>query len=300
MTKNQILALAFGAVSIGMVGCKGKADFKKTSEGLVYKMIVDSAGDKHPKVNDIVAMHVNIRIGDSVLLNSRQMNNGEPFKFPLMDGTFKSDWVTGIPLMTAGDSAIFYVPVDTAKKYAQGQFPPFAKSTDTVVYEIKLVSVESAEEMKKQQEEASAKQMGEDDKKLQAYFAEKGLKPNKTESGLYYIIDQEGTGALAERGKKVTVNYTGTGLSGKAFDSNVDPQFQHTEPFSFTAGVGEVIPGWDEGIQLLKKGSKARFFIPSPLAYGQRDMGPDMGANAILVFTVEVTNVEEPSATATK
>ncbi len=209
-----------------------------------------------------------------------------------MEGTFKSDWVNGIPLLTAGDSAVFYVPVDSAKKYAQGNFPEFAKSTDTVVYEVQLVSVVSAEDTKKQEEEMAQKQISDDDNKLQAYFAEKHLSPEKTSSGLYYIIDKKGSGPTVEKNQKVTVNYTGTNLEGKPFDSNVDPKFNHVEPFSFTAGVGQVIRGWDEGILLLNKGSKARFFIPSPLAYGQQDMGPDMGKNAILVFEVEIKNIE--------
>jgi len=298
MTKNQILALAVGAVSMGLASCDNTGGFKKTSDGLMYKMIKDEPGDKHPQVNDIIEMHVNIRIGDSVLLNSRQLNNNKPFEFPLPEATFKSDWVTGLKLLTAGDSAIFYIPVDTAKKYAQGQFPEFAKSTDTVVYEVKLVSFKSAEEMQKKAEDEAKKQLDEDDKKLQAYFAEKGLNPQKTESGIYYIIDREGTGEPITQGKRVTVNYTGTNLQGVKFDSNVDPKFNHVEPFTFTAGVGEVIRGWDEGVQLLKEGSKARLFVPSPLAYGKQEMGPEMGANAILVFEVEVTKVETPTAKA--
>lgn len=299
MTKNQILALTVGAVSMGLTSCDGTGGIKKTKDGLMYKMVKDEKGDQHPKVDDIIEMHVHIRIGDSTLLDSRKMNGDQPFKFPLMAGTFKSDWVTGIPLMTPGDSAIFYVPVDTAKKYAQqqgGMFPEFAKSTDTVVYTIKLVSVSSQDEIKKKEEEQAKKQKQEDDGKLQAYFAEKGIKPQKTESGLYYTIDKEGTGPNVEKGKKVTVNYTGTNLAGKPFDSNIDPQFNHVEPFQFVAGMGQVIPGWDEGLLLLKKGSKAHFFIPSPLAYGARDMGPDMPANSILVFDVEVVNIEDAPA----
>src|SRR5690606_9806235 len=109
MTKNQILALAIGATGVALTGCDSKTDgFKTTSDGLTYRIFKDEPGDAHPKVNDMVEMHVNIRIGDSVLLNSRQMNNNEPFKFPLMEGTFKSDWVNGISLLTAGDSAVFY------------------------------------------------------------------------------------------------------------------------------------------------------------------------------------------------
>ncbi len=298
MTKTQILALTIGAASVGLTSCDSTGGIKKTSEGLMYKIVKDEPGDKSPQVNDIIEMHVNIRIGDSVLLNSRQMNNNKPFEFPLPEATFTSDWVTGIKLLTAGDSAVFYVPVDSAKKYAQGQFPEFAKNTDTVVYEVKLVSFKSAEEMKKKEEEAAARQITEDDKKLQAYFAENGLNPQKTGSGLYYIIEKEGTGAAIEKGQVVSVNYTGKNLKGETFDSNVDPNFQHVEPFSFPAGVGQVIKGWDEGIMLLKKGSKARFFIPSPLAYGPNSMGANIGPNEILVFDVEITNIETAPAQA--
>lgn len=286
MTKTNILALTVGAAAMAFSSCNGgDGGFKKTSDGLLYKIVQDEPGETHPKINDIIKLDVNIRIGDSVLMSSRVMNGNQPFEFPLVEGNFKADWINGIPLLTAGDSAIFYVPVDTAKKYAQGQFPPFAKSTDTVVYEVRLISFESADAMKEK-----------DDAKLQEFFKEKGLNPTKTESGLYYIIDKEGTGDNVQRGQQVSVNYTGTNMAGKPFDSNVDPQFNHVEPFAFAAGVGQVIKGWDEGILLLNKGSKARFFIPSHLAYGQRDMGPDMGPNAILVFEVEVTDIKEAEA----
>ncbi len=296
MTKNQIMALVAGALSIGITSCDNTGGMKKTSDGLMYKIVKDEPGDKFPEVNDIIKMHVNIRIGDSILLDSRKMNGDNPFEFPMPEPTFKSDWVSGIKLLTAGDSAVFYVPVDSAKKYAQGQFPEFAKSTDTVVYEVKFVSFESAAELKKKEEEAASKQMGEDDQKLQTYFSEKGLSPQKTESGLYYIIDKEGAGTPIEKGQLVTVNYTGKNLKGETFDSNVDPEFQHVQPFEFPVGMGQVIKGWDEGIMLLKKGSKARFFIPSPLAYGSNAMGPKIVANEILMFDVEVTDVKAEQA----
>lgn len=292
MTKNQILALAIGAVSIGFTSCDNTGGFKKTADGLLYQIIKDEPGDTHPQKDDVIEMHVNIRIGDSVLLNSRKMNGNEPFKFPLMEGTFKSDWVNGISLLTAGDSAVFYVPVDSAKKYSQGQFPEFAKSGDTVVYEVMLLSIASAEETKKKEAEAAEKQMTDDDNKLQAYFAENKLTPQKTESGLYYIIDKPGSGPVIEVGQKATVDYTGMLLNGEKFDSNVDPEFQHVQPFAFVVGVGQVIRGWDEGLLLLNKGAKARFFIPSPLAYGANAPSPKIPANAILVFEVAVKNIE--------
>jgi FKBP-type peptidyl-prolyl cis-trans isomerase len=94
------------------------------------------------------------------------------------------------------------------------------------------------------------------------------------------------------------MNYTGTLLNGKKFDSNEDPAFQHVEPFEFTLGQGQVIRGWDEGIALLNVGAKAKLLIPSPMAYGDRGMpgnpaNPDgIPANSPLVFDVQVKAIK--------
>jgi peptidylprolyl isomerase len=108
-----------------------------------------------------------------------------------------------------------------------------------------------------------------------------------TKSGLKYNIIQEGEGDLVSKNKKVTVNYSGYLLDGTKFDSSVERE----EPFTFVVGIGQVIPGWDEGVQLLKKGSKARFIIPPALAYGPRDLGK-IPSNSTLIFDVEVVDVE--------
>ena len=86
----------------------------------------------------------------------------------------------------------------------------------------------------------------------------------KTESGLRYQIIQKGSGVKAEKGQTVSVHYKGQLTDGTVFDSS----YKRNQPIDFTLGVGQVIPGWDEGIGLLKVGDKARFVIPSDLAYG--------------------------------
>jgi peptidylprolyl isomerase len=108
-----------------------------------------------------------------------------------------------------------------------------------------------------------------------------------TKSGLKYEIIQDGTGDLVAKNQKVTVHYSGYLLDGTKFDSSVERE----EPFSFVVGIGQVIPGWDEGVQMLKKGSKARFIIPPTLAYGARDLGK-IPANSTLIFDVEVIEVQ--------
>jgi len=111
---------------------------------------------------------------------------------------------------------------------------------------------------------------------------------DKTESGLRYQIIQEGNGAKAEKGQTVSVHYKGQLTDGTVFDSS----YKRNQPIDFALGVGQVIPGWDEGISLLKIGDKARFVIPSDLAYGSAGAGGVIPPNATLVFDVELVNAK--------
>ena len=110
----------------------------------------------------------------------------------------------------------------------------------------------------------------------------------KTDSGLRYKLLEKGEGPSAEKGKTVSVHYEGSLLNGQVFDSS----FQRNEPISFQLGVGQVIPGWDEGIQLLRVGDKARLVIPSELAYGSAGAGGVIPPNATLLFDVELVEVK--------
>lgn len=109
----------------------------------------------------------------------------------------------------------------------------------------------------------------------------------KTDSGLRYKIIQKGDGQKADKGQKVSVHYEGALLNGQVFDSS----YKRKEPIDFQLGVGQVIPGWDEGIALLKVGDKARFVIPSNLAYGSAGAGGVIPPNATLLFDVELMKV---------
>jgi FKBP-type peptidyl-prolyl cis-trans isomerase len=114
---------------------------------------------------------------------------------------------------------------------------------------------------------------------------------HKTESGLEYEILEQGQGESPQKGKKVTVHYTGwldqNGEKGKKFDSSVDRQ----EPFSFIIGTGLVIKGWDEGVLSMKVGEKRRLFIPANLGYGSRGAGSIIPPNSKLIFDVELLKV---------
>jgi len=110
----------------------------------------------------------------------------------------------------------------------------------------------------------------------------KGMK--KTTSGLYYTITKEGEGEHPPKGANVSVHYKGTLVDGTVFDYS----YQRDQPIEFSVGVGQVIPGWDEGILLLNKGAAARFVIPSHLGYGAKGAGGVIPADATLIFEVEL------------
>jgi FKBP-type peptidyl-prolyl cis-trans isomerase FkpA len=134
----------------------------------------------------------------------------------------------------------------------------------------------------------ASEQLKKDDVVLQDYIKKNNLTVKKTPSGMYYQILKAGTGANAKAGQKVSVNYTGTLLSGKVFDSSE----KQGKPIEFPLGQGQVIPGWDEGLTLLNKGSRAILLIPSTLAYGQRGAGADIPADSPLRFEVELVDVK--------
>lgn len=111
-----------------------------------------------------------------------------------------------------------------------------------------------------------------------------------TSSGLKYIIIENKDGAESEPGKAAEVHYTGYFTDGKVFDSSVD----RNEPFEFILGQGQVIKGWDEGIDLMTVGDKFRLIIPSDLAYGKKGAGNIIPPDAVLIFDVELLSVGDP------
>jgi FKBP-type peptidyl-prolyl cis-trans isomerase FkpA len=108
-----------------------------------------------------------------------------------------------------------------------------------------------------------------------------------TASGLQYEVILTGDGATAKAGDMVTVHYTGWLTDGSKFDSSKD----RNDPFEFNLGAGEVIRGWDEGVQGMQVGGIRKLTIPAALGYGSRGAGRVIPPNATLVFEVELLGV---------
>ncbi|TDQ23790.1 FKBP-type peptidyl-prolyl cis-trans isomerase [Tenacibaculum caenipelagi] len=147
------------------------------------------------------------------------------------------------------------------------------------------------EKMKKMQEEQAKKaeaEFGDNKKSGEEFLAENKTKDGvkTTDSGLQYIVLKEGEGEEPKATSRVKVHYHGTLIDGTVFDSSVEKG----EPIEF--GVGDVIKGWTEGLQLMKSGAKYKFFIPQELAYGAQSRGQHIKPFSALIFEVELLEVK--------
>jgi len=154
--------------------------------------------------------------------------------------------------------------------------------------QVKEVMGAFEKDMREQQKVAQEKNAADGKKFLDENKTKEGVKT--TPSGLQYKSLKEGSGPQPQATDTVTVNYRGTLIDGTEFDSS----YKRGEPATFP--LNGVIKGWTEGLQLMKKGSKYQFFIPSDLAYGQRAMGPDIAPNSTLIFEVELMDIKPPAA----
>lgn len=303
---NLIFAATMLAASVGMVACKKTMS---TSDGIEYTYVKE--GSEAPKNGEFVVYHFTAKTGDdSTFISS--YDQPTPAYLLYSDTLEKRSGIDEIFLgLKRGDSIVV---TSTAEKiFGGGPLPPFLSDGEEITLNIGVVDVLNEEvfqdymndlfaaNQQKESEQAEV-QLQEDVKILENYIAENNLNATKTESGLFYVIEEEGNGPEVEEGNTVAVNYTGYVLDGTVFDTSLESVAKENdtfmegrpyEPIEVQVGMGRVIPGWDEGLQYLKEGSKAKLLIPSTLAYGNRQASEVIKANSVLIFDVEVTDVKK-------
>jgi FKBP-type peptidyl-prolyl cis-trans isomerase len=299
--KKSTTILLSTLVMIAMLGCSEKGGFKKTRSGLSYKIISDGKGPMVKK-GELIKIHFTNKVHDSTLGSTY----GSMPTYARVDSVGPEYNPTEIfPLLRKGDSAVIVIEVDTLMKKNPGQLPPYLKRKDKMVLTIRVLDIlANSEALQRDQMEEMAKQKQKDDvrkvaeiKEIQEYLAKNNIKAQQTKSGVFYEIQDPGSGPQADSGKVVSINYTGYFLDGKFFDSNVDSSKQVEKhplgPFQFMAGVQGAIPGMLEGITMFKQGGKGRLFIPSVLGYGSQGSPPVIKPNSNLMFEIEVTGVTD-------
>lgn len=283
------ISLFTSLMAVIMLSCAtpGDQDYRKTKSGLLYKKHITNKDAPKPQIDDILTVDMKYLLNDSVLFDSRELM-GE-MQFPLMEPSFQGDFFEGLAEMHKGDSATFWSPADSVMLilFRTGELPPFVKSGDTMRFEVRLIDFDSQEAMAEKMKEKAEKDRLSAVTKLEDYLEAQNITVEPQESGLYYIEIKEGEGPKPFPGQGVSVHYTGKLLDGTKFDSSHD----RGEPIAFFIGRGQVIPGWDEGIAMMRKGGQAKLIIPPELAYGERDMGV-IPPHSPLVFEVELVDID--------
>lgn len=308
---NILKSLLISGLAITTFSCSAQ-DFKKTPGGLEYKVMTEGKGTRTANVGDIADLEIIFKIGDSTFVNTNQLNNNQPIEQMINAPSYKGDLFEGILLMKEGDKTEFRILADSMFAYMNQQRPPFVKEGAYATWDVTMHKLMTKEEKEKASKAKMAESVKKDEATILDYFFNnntvvegapkvkgqkfaKGVEKQtayKTADGLYYIYEKKGTGAQAENGKKVVVDYTGMKLDGTKFDSNVDPAFNHVSPFEFGLGSGQVIKGWDLMVAKMKVGDKVKVFIPSALAYGERGAGKDIKPFEVLVFEIELKEVK--------
>lgn len=262
-----------------------------TDTGLKYQFHDQNEQGRKPKIGDILTLHLAIKSSKDSTLRDTQ-KEGRPLQIMLQTPPFKGSFEEGLAMLSKGDSASFFVNVDSLfSKMGQPLPQGIVKGSD-IQFAVRLLDVQNEQEFQKAQATAREGQVKKDAASIDAYIAQKGLKTIKTASGLHYVVVKEGTGAKPTAGQIVSVHYAGRLLDGKEFDSSYKNPQSGGKPIDFPIGQQMVIPGWEEGIMSMRKGGKSTFIIPSGLGYGEQGSPGAIPPNSVLVFDVELVDIK--------
>ena len=279
----RILLLAFIGFALFQTACTEKGI--KTEHGFRFINHTNLKDGVKPQPGDKVLVNVTTFVGDTIMGSTWKTGGAREILLFEKDKLPKRipPIYDALLLMVKGDSATIYQDLDSMMI---ASLPPALKKEKVARFEVSLVEVLNKEELAKKEEAAKAKGMEVQttiNQILADYKANKlGDRLKKTASGLEYVVQEQGTGTQVKLGDKVPTNYYGVLKSdGKLFDNSYDRG--GATPFT----VGQMIPGFDEGLQLMNRGGTYIFFIPSKLGYADQPAGA-IPPNSDLVFFVNI------------
>jgi len=235
-----------------------------TASGLQYTML--EAGDgPAPQPGDVVSIHIRGMLEDGTEFDSTYSRD-EPIQFALGQGMVLPGWDEGIALLKVGEKARLVVPPELA--FGEQGYRDLIPPNETLTFEVELLEILPGAP-------GAPTEVDEGD-----YVT--------TDTGLKYYDLEVGDGAMPETGQLVSVHYTGWLEDGTKFDSSLD----RGQPFTFTLGMRQVIPGWDEGVATMKVGGRRQLVIPPELGYGSQGASGVIPPNATLIFEVELLAVQ--------
>jgi FKBP-type peptidyl-prolyl cis-trans isomerase len=296
---NKPLLLTGAIVVLALSSCKHSEyeGYTSSENGLNYRFYNQNEYAPKAQVGEGISIRYMIKkhSNDSVIFDSKSGSPDGIKKLALSKSLCAGGIEDALMMMAKGDSASFIINSDSFFLKTNGlkQLPPFIKPGDHLDIFVKMVDIKTKQELEENQKQQQAQMQkeierlqGEEAPAREKYLADNKITAKPTTSGLIFIESTKGKGNKPKPGDTVSVNYAGTTLDGKEFDNS----FKRGQPIRFPVGRGMVIPGWEEGLQLMTKGSKAKFIIPSNLGYGPQG-NQAIPPYATLVFEIELVDI---------
>ncbi|MCW3083071.1 MAG: Peptidylprolyl isomerase [Bacteroidetes bacterium] len=306
---SKKLSFAALAAVVAITACT-KSDhpgYEKADNGLYYKFYKQDEKGVKPKEGDVVKLTLKWKNSkDSTLFDSTNPKYNPSGKttieFPLQKSTFKGSFEDALMMMAVGDSASFLINADSVylATFKAKELPPYIQKGTVLTFETTLLKVTSKDEVEKERQKQIEEQKvmmearkGEEAKTLAKYLEDNKITTKPTADGLYYIEKTKGKGGHPSKGDQVKVNYILSLIDGKMLETTLPEAakaggiFDEKRPYAPAEyGIGQLIPGMDEGLLMMSKGSKVKLIIPSSIGYGEGNQG--IPPYTTLVFEVEL------------
>ncbi|HRG59961.1 MAG TPA: FKBP-type peptidyl-prolyl cis-trans isomerase [Bacteroidia bacterium] len=284
---NKSLLLLFFLISSAAFA-QQKSAFQKTASGLEYR-IYRNGGKTKPVAGDLIkTILVYTNHKDSVIYDSRISRPENVFE--LLAPTFKGSLEEGMLMMAIGDSAIFKVNADSiyAKTFKTPR-PKYVKKGSKLTFRIKLLGIKTKESIDTRtpeeiEKDNEARRIAEPNL-IKEFVELNAITAQPSESGLYYIERQAGSGPSITKTSKVKIVYNCTTLDGTMIDSQ-------QKPIEIDMSLGKITKGMEEGLLKMSMGAKATLIIPSALAFGKRKIST-VQPYTTLIYDMEVIEVNE-------
>ncbi|MFN8254840.1 MAG: FKBP-type peptidyl-prolyl cis-trans isomerase [Bacteroidales bacterium] len=284
LSLNSILLLLLFVI---IAGCYDNDGYTTDVTGLRYKILQQSESKIQIKAGDIVELIMKYTDSqDSILFNSAEL--GRPFRIEVGKkshggGCFEE----ALMLLHPGDRALFKIPADSFYLKTMRKKIPNGLKNSKLIFDINLLKILDKKEIEEERKLMAESMKEQEENLIKGYLSDNNISIEPKLSGLYYIETKKGIGKKVKMGDKLKVRYTGSFIDGKIFDSS----YQRKEDFTFRMGKGDVIAGWEEGFSLMQEGGKAKFIIPSNLAYGEKGVERIIPPYSTLIFEVELVKI---------
>lgn len=245
--------------------------YTETDSGLYYKLQVIGDGKRKPNIGDYLQLIITYKtVKDSIFMDTYSSNDIGMVILPFNHSSFEGSFEEGLSTMNEGDSVSFIVDATNLfTKFFKVELPVFFNSTSKVKMDVKLHRILNQAEYEAEllRCEALVEDRDiEEQRKIQLFVDTCKAPFSRLQNGMYYMPITQGSGPSPEKGSIIKINYVGSFLSGRIFESTYD----RAQPMEYVCGEQEqVIKGFETAISLMNEGSKAKFIIPSHLAFGK-------------------------------